>query len=225
MMIAGGIMGALFHRERTGEATTVDVSLFATGMWSMGAAMAISMALGMPWTQPPTARQPNNPLVHTYATGDGRLVALTCLQAGKYWPELCAVIGRPELVDDERFGDAQAIMANAGDAVAILREVFASATLDEWRERLEPFSGQWAAVQNTLEVVTDPQTVANGYVVENQTSGGTPYRLVAVPIQYDGQPAQSSRAPDFNEHGDAILEALGLDWDAIIDLKLRNVVA
>src|SRR4029450_7358703 len=27
MTIAGGIMGALFHRERTGEATTVDVSL------------------------------------------------------------------------------------------------------------------------------------------------------------------------------------------------------
>ena len=27
MTIAGGIMGALFHRERTGEATIVDVSL------------------------------------------------------------------------------------------------------------------------------------------------------------------------------------------------------
>ena len=27
MTIAGGIMGAIFHRERTGEATTVDVSL------------------------------------------------------------------------------------------------------------------------------------------------------------------------------------------------------
>ena len=31
MTIAGGIMGALFHRERTGEATTVDVSLLGTG--------------------------------------------------------------------------------------------------------------------------------------------------------------------------------------------------
>ena len=37
MTIAGGIMGALFHRERTGEATVVDVSLLGTGMWSMGA--------------------------------------------------------------------------------------------------------------------------------------------------------------------------------------------
>ena len=49
MTIAGGIMGALFHRERTGEATEVDVSLFGTGLWSMGAAMALSLALGTPW--------------------------------------------------------------------------------------------------------------------------------------------------------------------------------
>lgn len=49
MTIAGGIMGALFHRERTGEATTVDVSLLATGLWSMGATMALSIQLGFPW--------------------------------------------------------------------------------------------------------------------------------------------------------------------------------
>jgi crotonobetainyl-CoA:carnitine CoA-transferase CaiB-like acyl-CoA transferase len=225
MFIAGGIMGALFHRERTGEATTVDVSLFAAGMWSMGAAMAISMALGMPWSQPPKDQRGNNPLVRTYATSDGRLVALTCLQAGKYWPEVCDVIGRPELKDDERFADAQTLMANHVEAIGVLREAFAAASLDEWRERLEDFSGQWAAVQNTLEVVTDAQTIANGYLVENETSGGTPYRLVGVPIQYDEESTPSTRAPDFNEHGDAILESLGLDWDTIIDLKLRNVVA
>ena len=225
MMIAGGIMGALFHRERTGEANIVDVSLFATGMWSMGAAMALSLNLGMPWSQPPAELVARNPLVRNYATSDHRLVALTCLQAGKYWPEMCDLIGRPELKDDERFTDAETIMANSADAVAILTEVFASATLDEWRERLEHFSGQWAAVQNTLEVATDAQTIANGYLAENETSGGTKYQIVSVPIQYDEQPAGSSRAPEFNEHGDAILESLGIDWDTIIDLKLRNVVA
>src|SRR5262249_7864742 len=36
MTIAGGIMGALYHRERTGEATVVDVSLLSVGLWSMG---------------------------------------------------------------------------------------------------------------------------------------------------------------------------------------------
>ena len=31
-------------------------------------------------------------------------------------------------------------------------------------------------------------------------------------------------APEFNEHGDAILEELGIDWDTIVDLKVRSVV-
>ena len=55
MTIAGGIMGALYHREKTGEATTVDVSLLGIGLWSMGAAMALSLQLGMPWAPPPSA--------------------------------------------------------------------------------------------------------------------------------------------------------------------------
>src|SRR5207248_403401 len=41
MTIAGGIMGALFHRERTGEAAVVDVSLLGTGLWAMGQAIAL----------------------------------------------------------------------------------------------------------------------------------------------------------------------------------------
>jgi crotonobetainyl-CoA:carnitine CoA-transferase CaiB-like acyl-CoA transferase len=30
------MMGALFHRERTGEAPIVDVSLLGSGMWAQG---------------------------------------------------------------------------------------------------------------------------------------------------------------------------------------------
>ena len=48
MTIAGGIMGALFHRERSGEPTMVDVSLLGVGLWSMGQAVALSKVLGDP---------------------------------------------------------------------------------------------------------------------------------------------------------------------------------
>jgi crotonobetainyl-CoA:carnitine CoA-transferase CaiB-like acyl-CoA transferase len=36
--------------------------------------------------------------------------------------------------------------------------------------------------------------------------------------------SRPTRAPEFNEHGDQILSDLGLDWDAIVDLKVRGVV-
>ena len=62
MTIAGGIMGALFHREKTGEATTVDVSLLGTGMWSMGAALALSLQHDVGWAPPPPHAPTGNPL-------------------------------------------------------------------------------------------------------------------------------------------------------------------
>lgn len=224
MTIAGGIMGALFHRERTGEATTVDVSLLGTGLWSMGQAVALSLLLDIPWSAPPADRLRANPLVGNYQTKDERFLSFTCLQAGKYWAPMCEVIGRPELATDPRFADHESLMANSGEAIDILREVFAERTLEEWRQQLADFVGQWAVVQDTIEAAADPQTVANGYVQECRTAAGVPFHLVAAPVQYDEEPAAPQRAPEFNEHGDEILTELGLDWDAVVDLKVRGVV-
>jgi crotonobetainyl-CoA:carnitine CoA-transferase CaiB-like acyl-CoA transferase len=67
--------------------------------------------------------------------------------------------------------------------------------------------------------------VANGYVQPLETAAGAPFRVVSGPIQYDGEPTKPRRAPEFNEQGDEILAGLGLDWDAIVDLKVRGVVA
>ena len=225
MTIAGAIMGALFHRERTGEATEIDVSLLGTGLWSMGAAMALSLQLETPWLAPAPDGPKGNPLVATYLTKDDRFVSLCCLQAGKYWPEACQVIGRPELAEDERFADPLNLMANAAEACEGVAAAFRERTLAEWREALADFSGQWAVVQDTLEAASDPQTVANGYIGDCATADGTPFQLVTSPMQFGGQPHAPKRAPEFNEHGDAILESIGLDMDAIIDLKVRGVVA
>jgi len=225
MTIAGGIMGALFHRERTGEATTVDVSLLGVGLWAMGQALALSLALDKPWAPPPADAMGSNPLSRTYQTADGRTLWFTCLQAAKYWPLLCETVGRPELATDPRFADHASLMANNRAASDELDKVFAGATLAEWRLRLADFAGQWAVMQDTLEATEDPQTVANGYVQDCETASGTPFRLAAAPVQFDGVPAVPGRAPGLNEHGDAILEELGFDWDAIVDLKVRGVVA
>src|SRR5262249_27748124 len=79
MALAGGILGALFYRERTGKGTVVDVSLLGTGLWAMGQAMALSLVLKMPWSAPPNDRLSFNPLVRNYTTKDGRVIAFTCL--------------------------------------------------------------------------------------------------------------------------------------------------
>jgi crotonobetainyl-CoA:carnitine CoA-transferase CaiB-like acyl-CoA transferase len=224
MTIAGGIMGALLHRERTGEATSVDVSLLGTGLWSMGAAVALSMQLGVPWRSSPKGSRLQNPLANVYRTSDDQFVSLTCLQFLKYWPEACEVLGRPELVTDERFAGAEALTAHTAEAAEELAATFASRTGDEWRGVLERFSGQWSMVQDCLEAAADRQVIANGYIQEYETAGGTSFRMVSPPVKFGGEPATPKRAPEFNEHGDAILEELGVSWDEIVELKIANIV-
>jgi crotonobetainyl-CoA:carnitine CoA-transferase CaiB-like acyl-CoA transferase len=48
--------------------------------------------------------------------------------------------------------------------------------------------------------------------------------LVANPVQFDEKPAQITRAPQFAEHTDEILRALGKSDDELIDLKISGAV-
>ena len=226
MTIAGGIAAALLKRERTGEASVVDVSLFSAGIWAAGPAMAMSLQSGQPLSAPPLGHHAavTNPLVGTFRTKDDRWLQLVMLQAFAYFPDFCEHIERPDLVDDPRFGTAEKLAENAGDAVEIFREALAGKTLAEWTERFQTLRGQWAPVQNSLEVGSDPQARAMGYLAASETADGTPFELPASPVQFDEQPTPTRRSPDFNEHGDEILEEIGLDMEAIIALRMKGAV-
>jgi crotonobetainyl-CoA:carnitine CoA-transferase CaiB-like acyl-CoA transferase len=221
MFIAGGIMGALFHRERTGEAPIVDASLLATGMWAMGASGAVAASFGS-YTWPPQIR---SPLSAIYRTKDGRHIAFSCLQVGHYWPILCNLIERPDLAADARFKDHATVMENFVPAEQALEKVFAERPLDEWLKLLANFSGQWTVVQNVLQAVNDPQVLANDIIQDCRTANGQAYKLIAAPIQYDGKAATPGRGPEFNEHCEEILAGIGIDDEAMIDLKVRGIVA
>jgi crotonobetainyl-CoA:carnitine CoA-transferase CaiB-like acyl-CoA transferase len=195
MTIAGGIMGALFHRERTGVATEVDVSLLATGMWAMGNALALALLLDKPWTPPPANAISLNPLMGYYQTKDGRWLSFSCLQGGKYWPLLCDVIERPELATDPRFAEYTCLLDNHLDAIALLRNVFTERTLAEWRLTLDNFAGQWAVVQDARETATDEQAIANGYLQECQTADGKALSSGLGPGPIRWAPGDNSTSP------------------------------
>lgn len=224
MTIAGGIAGALLKRERTGEPSVVDVSLLAVGTWAIGSTIALSLQSGKPFSLGQGAAAPSNPLTNIYKTSDERWISLVMLQAFKYWPDFCEHIDRPELATDERFDSAEKLMENAGAAREIISEAIASRTLAEWTERFKTLQGQWAPVQNSIEVGADSQVRANQYVVKTATSDGIEFELASSPVQFDEKPTETHRAPDFNEHGDAILQELGLDMERIIELKAAGAV-
>ncbi|MET0365579.1 MAG: CoA transferase, partial [Sphingobium sp.] len=85
-MLAGAISAAIAQRAMTGHASEVDVSLLGTAMWSMQRAITQSTHDGLErFPRPRAGGLPNNPLVSTYRTSDGRFLALCMLQAQRYW--------------------------------------------------------------------------------------------------------------------------------------------
>tara|TARA_R110002072_G_scaffold79087_15_gene182765 strand:+ start:904 stop:2112 length:1209 start_codon:yes stop_codon:yes gene_type:complete len=226
MTIAGGIAAALFKRERTGEPSVVDVSLLAAGVWSIGPAIALSGQSGQPWALGAGGSTgSSNPLTGLYQTADERFISLVMLQGFKYWPDFCRHIGRDDLIEDARFSSHAQLAANAGEAAQIIREEIARETLAEWTQRFSTLAGQWAPVQNTVEVADDVQVRANGYITGCTTKEGADFELVSTPVQFDGQPASTARAPEFNEHCDEILAEAGIDTERMLALKVAGVVA
>jgi len=225
MTIAGGIAGALFARERTGETSVIDVSLLGVGAWAN--ALSVGFALlegGPPERRAPGNSAPTNPLVGNYRTADNRWLVLAMLQPGRYWPEFCQHIDREDLITDQRFATTTALMGNAPAAAEIVQEVLAARPLAEWIARFAGMEGQWAIAQDPWEVGQDPALRANGLIAEVLDSEGTARELVANPVQFDEKPVQITRAPQFAEHTDDILRALGKSDDELIDLKISGAV-
>ena len=222
--LAGAVGTALYRRAVTGEPAVVDSSLLAAGMWQVQNDV-VNARLG----DDTPARAPDryrtwNPLMLPYRTTDGRFVALMVLAPDRHWPDLCAIVGRPDLAADPRFTDVDARRHNARACVEALEEAFAARPLAAWVEALAGFAGEWSVVQTPGEVHDDPQVRANGYVADVPTGRGSTLPLVTSPVQFDERPGRPERAPEVGEHTEAVLLELGLGWDEITALKQRGAV-
>ncbi len=227
MTIAGGISAALFERERTGNASVVDVSLLSVGAWANGLAIDLSLVNGEPWpaaVPEHSGGRVYNPLVGNFRTSDGRYLNLNMMQPGRYWPDFCKHIDRPDLAEDPRFDSAEKLIENYAVAAALIGEVLASRTFAYWCARFATLAGQWAPIQNSVEVGQDVQLRANGFIAEVIDIDGEVRELVTAPVQFDEQPANPSRGPEFAEHTEQILAELGRDEQAILRLRLDGAV-
>jgi crotonobetainyl-CoA:carnitine CoA-transferase CaiB-like acyl-CoA transferase len=226
MTIAGGIAGALYARAVSGEPSVVDVSLLSVGMWAMGLPLALTMLTGEVPTPPTVATSSpsslSNPIVGNFRTSDGRWINFNMLQPGRYWSDVCRHLGLDDLIEDDRFSTAEALMANAVEAGGHVAAAVAARSFAYWLEHLQTMTGQWAPLQNPLELTDDRAAAANGYIVPIVDADGNDRRLVANPVQFDEAPPPTGRAPLFAEHTDELLRELGRTEDEILELKIAG---
>jgi crotonobetainyl-CoA:carnitine CoA-transferase CaiB-like acyl-CoA transferase len=227
MFIAGGISAALLHRERTGEALELDVSLLSTAWWAAGASVTQGMEAGEVMRNAmPGSAQSVNPFMGNYQTSDGGTINLCIISPTGLIRDTFEHLGIPAAAEDPRFADVLPLIQNADAAVELIAKAFAGKTFDYWRQHLRTMKGQWAPFQSLLDLAEDEQAIANDMIAEVElASGGTPFRVVRGPVQFNHEPLETTRAPQASEHTEIVLMELGMDWDRIAELKESGAIA
>jgi crotonobetainyl-CoA:carnitine CoA-transferase CaiB-like acyl-CoA transferase len=228
MFIAGGISAALYHREKTGEAVELDVSLLSAAWWASGAVIAQLMETGVQTrnSMPVSGGSARSPFNGNYRTSDGGTINLCINSPTGLIRDTFEHLGIPELADDPRFSEPVKLFENAGAASDQMVKAFAAKPFAYWREHLKTMKGQWAPVQGFADLLTDQATLDNDMIIEVEgADGGKPLRLVRGPVQFNNEPLKTTRSPQASEHTEIVLMELGLEWDRIEALKAKGAIA
>ncbi|WP_155768638.1 CaiB/BaiF CoA transferase family protein [Mycobacterium colombiense] len=228
MNIAGGIAAALFHRDRSGEAIEVDVSLLSTAWWAAGASVTQGMETGQTLRapMPNSASRSVNPLMGNYETSDGGTINLCMVSPTGYIRDTFEHLGLRDAADDARFSDALSLIENADAAAELITDAIRSRPFEYWRQNLKTMKGQWAPFQSLLDLGSDEQALANDMVTEVESAdGGAPFKIVRGPVQFNHEPLATTRAPQPSEHTELVLMELGVEWDKIEALKEAGAIA
>ena len=222
MWAALGIFAALLERERTGEGSLVDTSLYETALAYVGYHLVGFLADG-------TVPEPEGtvfPMVAPYQvlpTRDGELMV-----AGgndRLFAALCGSLELPELLEDPRFHTNADRVANRAELVALLGARLRERDSADWQERLRSAGVPAAPVADVADVVGAEQTAALEILQPLLHPTIAELRLPALPLSFDGDRAQHrSPPPAVGEHTGDVLREAGYSDDEIAALAAEGLV-
>ncbi|HUI18681.1 MAG TPA: CaiB/BaiF CoA-transferase family protein [Alphaproteobacteria bacterium] len=206
---AVAVNAALLHRERTGEATKVDIAMFDCQLALLeNAIMRYTTSGECP--QPMGARHPSIMPFEAFSTADGYMI----IAAGNdgLYRKLCDALGRPELARDARF-TTNDLRARNGDALrALLDPLLAGKETWAWIEILDAAGVPCGPINDVAQALAHPQVAARNMLVELEDREAGRVRLAGNPMKLSAfaDPPTRPPAPDLDGDRAAILRELGL---------------
>jgi len=197
------------HRERTGEATKVDIALLDCQIALLeNAVMRHTVTGEIPG--PLGARHPSITPFEAFATSDGSII----VAAGNdgLWLKLCEAVQRPDLAADPSFKTNDLRTRNQPRLKLELEKALAAKTTAAWMEILEAAGLPCGPINNVAQAIAHPQVAARNMVITVEDPVAGTLRLAGNPLKFSAFPDPPTRqpAPALDADRAKILRELGL---------------
>ena len=139
------------------------------------------------------------------------------------WEGMCRAIERPEWVNHSTYNTYFVTKEIAREMRKDFIAIFQQRTTAEWTERLSAEGQRFSPVRSHDQVAADPQSFANGYIVEEEHPVFGRVNVVGCPIQMSDTPTRHGiEAPQLGQDTEMVLVEAGYGWEELEALRERG---
>lgn len=210
LLLASGVMAALYNAQRTGVGERVCINLLHTAIWDQAIMLQAAQYTDLGQKYPISRRTADNPFNCAYRTKDGRFMQISMPPFDVFYPKFMPLIGRADLVGNPRY-TMDNITKNKlhAEFIDILTEAFEQKTVAEWDAILTENDIPHSVLKSWEEALADEQAWANDVYYEMDYPTGNRRTLVRQPIFIGSELPEYKMAPLLGEHSEEVLRELG----------------
>ena len=170
-------------------------------------------------------RNPGFTPAGNFLTSDDRWIQIAAGGDGP-WRRLCAAMGRPELVEDERYLTPRDRHHRADELEELLRQWIATMPFDELEELLAAYDVPAGGILTAADIAEHPQFEARRNIAMVDDGQGNEVAMPSVVPNLTGTPGSIRHAgQELGQETDAVLsEVLGLGEDELADLRSHGII-